>query len=387
MKYNFDETPDRLNTNSLKWDLEQECLPMWVADMDFQTSPEIIDAIKDRASHGIFGYSLVPDEWYTSIIKWWETRHNLSIKKEWLIFCTGIVPAITCSVKRLTNHGDNVLVQTPVYGIFFSSIENTGRHVLENRLKFNGREYEIDFEDLEKKLAHPLTTLMILCNPQNPSGKIWSKDELMRIGELCEKYHVTVIADEIHCDLTNPDLSYTPFASVSEICRNNSITCVSASKAFNIAGLQSAAVFIPNEKLRQNIYRGLNSDELAEPNCFAAIATATAFMKGGEWLDSLREYLYENKLRAYELIKNELPEVTVVEAPATYLLWIDCRKITEDTSDLCDYLKKTQKLFLSDGSEYRGDGKLFVRMNVACPRNRMEEGIRRFCEGCKAYME
>ena len=236
MKYDFDTPINRKNTNSLKWDVKENELPMWVADMDFATAPEIREAIEKRASHGIFGYTVIPDEWYGAYIGWWKTRHSLEIKEDQLIFCTGVIPAISTAVRKLTTPAEKVLIQTPVYNIFFNSILNNGRVVLENPLKYTGGNYEMDFDDLERKLSDPQTTLMLLCNPQNPGGKIWDKATLERVGELCYENNVTVLSDEIHCDLIDPGKNYVPFASVSEKCRENSITCIAPTKAFNLAG-------------------------------------------------------------------------------------------------------------------------------------------------------
>lgn len=385
MKYNFDELTDRRNTNSLKWDVGENELPMWVADMDFKTAPEVIDAVIARAKSGIYGYQIVPDEWYKAVAGWWTKRHNFEVEEEWLCFCTGVIPAVTSAVKRITNVGDNVVVQTPVYDIFFHSVENTGRHVLENKLSYDGEKYSIDFADLEAKLADPLTTMLILCNPHNPAGKVWAWEELVKIGALCKKYGVTVLSDEIHCDLTEPNVEYTPFASASEECKSISVTCVAASKAFNLAGLQSAAVIIPDEGLRNKIVRGLNSDEVAEPNAFAIAATIAAFTEGGEWLDELREYISENRKTAAKFIERDLPELKLVGQDATYLLWIDCSAVTYDAEKLCEYIRKKTGLFITAGNQYRGNGNLFVRINVACPRVRLLDGLARLKEGVNGF--
>ena len=384
--YDFDTVVNRFGTSSLKWDIKENELPMWVADMDFLVAPPITAAIKKRIEHGIFGYSVLPDEWYDAIISWWKRRHGLEIQKNWLQFTTGIVPAISCIVKRVTNIGDNVAVMSPVYNIFYNSIENAGRHTLECRIPYDGNKYSIDFVALEKVLAHPLTTLLILCNPHNPIGKIWSKDELAKIGALCHKHGVVVISDEIHCDLTEPGKKYTPFASINDECKNNSITCVSASKAFNIAGLQSAAVVVPNPILRNNVVRGLNSDEVAEPNCFAVAATVAAFNEGEQWLNELNAYIAENRRTVKDYLAR-IPEVHLVQSDCTYLLWIDCGKITKSSIDLCNHIRTETGLFLSNGAGYRGDGNVFVRMNIACPRSRLLDGLSRFEKGIKSYKE
>lgn len=387
MQFDFNQVNDRRNTGSLKWDTEEKELPMWVADMDFQTAPAVVQAMEKKLQKGIFGYTVVTEEWYQAIMGWWSRRHHLTIQREWLTFCTGVVPAVTCAVKRMTNVGDQVLVQTPVYDIFFHSIENHGRHVVENKLKYNGIEYEIDFEDLEEKLSHPLTTMMILCNPHNPIGKIWSREELMRIGHLCKKYEVTVLSDEIHCDLTLPECEYVPFAAVSQACREISITCISATKAFNLAGLQTAAIFTPNERIRHIMVRGLNADELAEPGVFAVDPVTAAFNQGEQWLEQLRLYLYENKKYAEGFIRQELPLLCIVPSKATYLLWIDCHGIIGDAEELCGFLRKETGLYLLAGSQYRGNGGRFLRMNIACPRIRLADGLERLKRGIEAYQK
>ena len=385
MKYDFDTPVDRRGTNSLKWDVPEGELPMWVADMDFRTAPVVVEALRKRLENGVFGYSVVPAKWYDAYIDWWKRRHAFAMRPEWLIFCTGVVPAITCAVKRLTNVGDNVLVQTPVYDIFFHSIENGGRHVLENRLLYDGEKYEMDFADLEEKLAHPLTTLMILCNPHNPVGKIWSREQLARVGELCKKHHVTVLSDEIHCDLTKPGIGYVPFAAASKTCAEISVTCLAASKAFNLAGLQSAAVVVCEEGLRQKMNRGLNSDEIAEPGCFAVDGVVAALCKGEEWLEELRAYLFANKEFAVSYLKERCPKLRVVDSEATYLLWIDCSAYTKNTSDFCEWLRREKKLFITEGGQYRGNGASFVRINLACPRAQVAKGLERFAAGLEAF--
>ena len=376
MKYNFDEIIDRSNTNSLKWDVAENELPLWVADMDFRTAPNITAALAKRAEHGVFGYSIIPDEWYNAYINWWENRYNFKIEKDWLIFCTGVIPAISSIVRKLTTPAENVLVLTPVYNIFFNSIVNNGRNVLECPLKYDGTEYGIDFEDLAKKLANPQTTMMILCNPQNPVGKIWDADTLRKIGMLCRKYNVIVISDEIHCDLTESGKSYVPFASVSEECRMNSITCVAPAKSFNIAGLQTAAVAVPNEFLRNKVNRGLNTDEVAEPNCFAVSAAVEAY-RSGEWLDELRMYIDENKRFAADFLKREIPQIKPVKSEATYLMWLDCTELNIYSDELARRIRKSSGLYLSGGRQYGSGGEHFLRMNVACPKALLADGLNR----------
>jgi len=385
MPYDFDKLVDRRNTHSLKWDVKEHELPMWVADMDFQTAPEIQEAIRERAAHGVFGYSIVPEEWYQAYMGWWERRHHFSMEKEWLVFCTGVVPAISSMVRKLTTAGENVLVQTPVYNIFFHSIVNNGRNIAENPLRYDGNTYQMDFEDLERKLSDPQTTLMILCNPHNPVGRIWSREELEQVGKLCRKYHVTMISDEIHCDLTSPGQEYIPFASVSENCKNTSITCMAPTKAFNLAGLQTAAVAVPNPNLRHKVWRGLNTDEVAEPNSFAVEAAVAAFTKGEAWLDSLREYIQENKNFVENFLKKEDLHIRLVPSQATYLLWLDCREMHGCAAEFTQYLRKHTGLYLSEGQQYGESGCSFIRMNIACPKSRLEDGLKRLAEGVRSY--
>lgn len=383
--YDFDKLTQRRGTGSLKWDVPERELPMWVADMDFETAPEIVEAIKNRAEQGIFGYSVVTDDWYEAYRNWWERRHHLKSEKDWYIFCTGVVPAISSIVRKLTTPGENVLVQTPVYNIFFNSIRNNGRNILESPLVYDGEEYRIDFADLEEKLKNPQTTLMLLCNPHNPVGKIWDRETLEKIGELCARHHVLVVSDEIHCDLTDPGYEYVPFASVSENCRDNSITCMAPTKTFSIPGIQTAAVMVPNPVIRHKVNRGLNTDEVAEPNVFAVGATVAAFEKGEPWLEELRVYLHENKQCVRNFIKKEVPEIKVVPSRATYLLWLDCSALTEDAAELVQFIRSHSGLYLTEGEEYGACGRQFIRMNTACPRERLMDGLQRFRESVEAY--
>ncbi len=385
MTYDFDTPTERRNTNSLKWDVAEGELPMWVADMDFQTAPEIREAIMKRAEHGIFGYSVIPDTWYEAYIQWWKTRHGYTMERDWLIFCTGVVPAISSIVRKLTTPAEKVLIQTPVYNIFFNSILNNGRQVLESPLRYDGKEYRIDFADLEEKLSDPQTALMILCNPHNPTGKIWNRQTLEKIGALCSRHHVTVVSDEIHCDLTDPGESYVPFASVSETCRQISITCMAPTKAFNLAGLQTAAVSVPDEVLRHKVWRALNTDEAAEPNAFAVEAAVAAFTRGADWLDALRDYLYENKKLAEVYIEKEIPGVRAVASQATYLLWLDCSGLIGCGREAAGFLRRETGLYLSEGSQYGGNGADFLRMNIACPRAVLKDGLERLKNGLAAY--
>lgn len=383
--YDFDKLTNRFETGSLKWDVKENQLPMWVADMDFETAPEIIEALRKRIEHGVFGYQNVTEEWYQAYQNWWSRRHHFGIQKDWLIFCTGVVPAISSIVRKVTTVGENVCVQTPVYNIFFNSIRNNGRNILESPLVYEDGEYHIDFVDLEEKLANPQTSLFILCNPHNPIGKIWDKETLARIGDLCAKHHVIVLSDEIHCDLTDPGYEYIPFASVSEQCRENSISCISPTKTFGIPGIQTAAVMVPNPVLRHRVNRGLNTDEVAEPNNFAVIAAIAAFEKGEQWLEEVREYLRANKQFVREFIEANLPDIKVVPSKATYLLWLDCSSIVDNALELQQFLEEQFGLILTEGEEYGAPGRRFLRLNPACARERVEDGMQRLKKGVEAF--
>lgn len=376
----LDEPVSRRGSNSVKWDVAEHELPMWVADMDFRTAPEIIEALQIRVNHGVFGYSIIPDEWKDAVCSWWKRRHGLELQKDWLIFATGVVPILSSVVRKLTTPGENVLIQTPVYNIFFNSIINNGRNVLQCPLHYENFEYSVDFDALEADLANPQTTMMILCNPHNPVGKIWDRDTLAKIGELCLKHHVIVVSDEIHCDITDPGREYVPFASVSDICRRISITCAAPTKTFNIAGLQTAVAIVPDPFLRHKVNRGLNTDEVAEPNAFAMEATIAAFNKGEGWLDALRLYIYENKQIVAKYLKEELSDIILVPSEATYLLWLDCSKVCDNSKRLAKDIRNKTGLFLSDGVEYGRTGETFLRMNIACRKETLLDGLNRLKE-------
>ncbi|MCF6160666.1 MAG: pyridoxal phosphate-dependent aminotransferase [Furfurilactobacillus sp.] len=387
MTYDFTTVPNRRHTNSVKWDVADNELPMWVADMDFQTAPEIKATLADKVAKGIFGYSIIPDNYYQVVADWWRKRHGFAVQTDWILFCSGVVPAISSTVRRMTNPGEQVLVQAPVYNIFYNSIINNGRRQISSDLVYENGQYHIDFDDLEAKLADPLTTMMILCNPANPVGKVWSRETLQQIGELCLKHHVLVLSDEIHCDIvTDPTVQYTPFASISSDLANNSITCVSPTKTFNLAGVQTSSMIIPNPAIRERIDRGINNDEIAEPNIFAIDAAVTAFTKGEPWLNELLKQLAANKRSVTTFLSNELPEVTVASGAATYLMWLDVSAVANDSVALCNFIRQKTGLFLSDGVEYGGNGNLFVRMNVACPDAELQDGLERLKRGIKAFL-
>jgi cystathionine beta-lyase len=288
-------------------------------------------------------------------------------------------------VRKLTTPAEKVVLMTPVYNIFFNSVLNNGRQVLESPLVYDGEQYHIDFAGLEEKLSDPQTSLLILCNPHNPVGKIWDRETLAQIGALCKKHHVLVLSDEIHCDLTDPGCAYVPFAAASDDCRENSVTCIAPTKAFNMAGLQTSAVVVPNPVIRHKVWRGLNTDEVAEPNAFAVDAAVAAFTEGGEWLDQLRAYLYGNKQRVREYVSASIPQLKIVPSNATYLLWLDCRAVAP-AEELAAFIRKETGLYLSAGGQYGGDGGQFLRLNTACPRTTLEDGLQRLKQGIDAFL-
>ena len=387
MPFDFDRIIDRRNTHSYKWDVKADELPMWVADMDFGTEPAVVEAIEKRLRQGAFGYNTVPDSFRESIIRWWQRRHRFTMEKEWILYCTGVVPAISSIVRKMTEIGDDIVVLAPVYNIFYNSILNNGRKLLASELRYADGSYTIDYADLEEKLSRETTSLFIFCNPHNPIGKVWDRPTLERIAELCIKHDVLVVSDEIHCDLTHIGHAYIPFASLSKEIADRTISCIAPTKTFNIAGLQTAAIVIPNPEIRKQVDRGINTDEVAEPNTFAIQAAEAAFDEGEEWLEELREYLELNREFLIGSLKELVPEVQVIEAEATYLAWIDCAAITEDTKALCAFIREKTGLYLSAGDIFGGNGSRFVRWNYACPKSLLEDGIQRFVEGVALYQK
>ncbi len=381
--YDFDRLTNRHDTLSYKWNVRDGELPMWVADMDFETAEPIRRAIVQRAEHGIFGYSYTPDEYFSAVSDYWARRHGYRIEKEHMVYSNGVVASISSLVRKLTTPAESVLIQAPVYNIFYNSIVNNGRNVLSSDLVYDGAGYSIDFADLEQKLSQPQTSLMILCNPHNPVGRTWTAEELARIGELCFKHGVTVISDEIHCDITSG--GYTPFACASEICADISVSCISPSKTFNIAGLQSACMFARNPVLRHRAWRAVNTDEVGEPNAFSMSASIAAYTECDGWVDAMLEYVFENKRIAADFICREIDGASTHCSEATYLLWIDISGICRDSVAFCDFLRAETGLILSDGAEYGECGRSFVRMNLATQRQRVLDGLERFKRGCEIY--
>lgn len=382
MKYNFDEIVSRRHTCSYKWDSapsdEKEVLPLWVADMDFRTAPVIVEALERRVRHGIFGYVRVPDAYYESVARWFVRRHGWKMETDWIIYTSGVVPAISAVIKALTVPGDGVVVQTPVYNCFFSSIRNNGCRVVPNPLIYENRTYRIDFEDLDRKTADPGVRLLLLCNPHNPAGRVWTREELVRIGEICQKNGVRVIADEIHCELVFPGHEYVPFASTGENQLRNSVTCVSPSKAFNLAGLQIASIISCDRAVRERIDRAININEVCDVNPFGVEATIAAYEGGEDWLLQLLDYLKGNYDLLCDFFKTYLPQIPVTSLEGTYLVWTDCRAFHLPSDVLQTLLLEETGLWLNSGTLYGAEGEGFLRWNIACPRVVLHDALTRF---------
>ncbi len=380
MSHNFDELIPRRGTNSYKWDsaADADLLPMWVADMDFRTAPPVVEALRRRTEHGIFGYTRVPDAYYESVIRWFSRRHGWKMDKSWILYTSGVVPAVSAVLKALTRPGDKVVVQTPVYNCFFSSIRNNGCRIASNPLIYENNAYRIDYGDLERKLSDPEVKVLLLCNPHNPTGRVWTREELTLIGNLCLRHGVTVISDEIHGELTYPGHVYTPFASISEAFLRHSVTCISPSKAFNLAGLQIANIVSADEEMRRRIDKAININEVCDVNPFGVVATIAAYDEGEEWLGQLLDYLKAN----YECFRNfcrtSLPDFPVVNLEGTYLAWMNCRALGIASETLERRLTEEAGLRLNAGTVYGVEGEGFMRWNIACPRTILLEGLKRF---------
>ena len=377
MKYNFDEIVPRRGSNSYKWDTAKDgdVLPMWVADMDFRTSPAIIDAITKRAQHGVFGYTKVPQAYFDAVCNWFEKRHDFAIQKEWILFTSGVVPALSAIIKALTEPGDRVIVQTPVYNCFFSSIRNDECEIITNELIYKNGTYSIDFEDFEKKVADPKVKLLLLCNPHNPVGRVWTRDELQRIGEICLQNQVIVVSDEIHCDLVYPGHTHIPFASLSNEFRQNSVTCTAPSKTFNLAGIQVANIIAPDENIRRKIDKALNVNEVCEINVFAVEALIAAYTEGVDWLEELKIYLHDNYTVLSEFFRLHLPHLPVLPLEATYLVWVDCTALKKTSKEISGALLEKEKLWVNEGTMYGEAGEGFIRINIATSRKNLQRGL------------
>lgn len=386
MEYDFSRPTERRGTDSYKWDSapETDIIPLWVADMDFETFPGITEALQRRVAHGIFGYTRVPEAYYEAVCNWFGKHHGWHINREDIIYTSGVVPAVSAVIKALTLPGDQVIVQGPVYNCFFSSIRNNGCEMVSNSLIYNKEElrYEIDFDDLERKLAHERARLMLICNPHNPGGRVWTRDELTRVAELCRKYGVRVVSDEIHCELTLYDNEYVPFGSLPDELSHGSITCCSPSKAFNTAGLQIANIVCRDTEVRNRIDRAININEVCDVNPFGVIALQAAYSdEGYEWLTQLRAYISSNYDLLRERFARELPKCKVMRMEGTYLAWIDCSELHISSDEIEEMLMHENKVWVNAGSMYGTEGAAFIRINMACTSELLNEGITRIVNG------
>lgn len=387
--FDFDTVINRRGTNSYKWDIvkEEDVIPLWVADMDFKAAPAILEALKKRVEHGVFGYTLVPDSYYEAIINWFARRHNWQIDRSWIIYTTGVVPAVSCAIKALTLPGEKVLIQTPDYNCFFSSIKNNGCEVAENELVRRGDSYEVDFEDFERQCADEKTTVFLLCNPHNPAGRVWTKEELERMNDICLAHGVRVISDEIHCELVMPGHRFTPFAAISDACRDNSVVLNSPTKAFNIAGLQIANIICADPAMRRRIDRAVNINEVCDVNPFGVVALQAAYNESEEWLNSLNHYIWGNYLALKEFIAKELPRLEVTRLEGTYLAWVDIKATGLTSDEAYGKLMKEGRVYVNSGTMYgRRAGEGYLRINLACPRATLLEGMKRMGGVLRQYL-
>ncbi len=388
MTYDFDKIISRRGTNCVKWDefTDPDIIPLWVADMDFETAPSVQQALLKRMQHGCFGYTLVPESYYNATIQWFQHRHGWSIERPSFIYTSGVVPAISAIIKAVTSPGDKVLVQTPVYNCFFSSIRNNGCTLAENPLKMEGNRYEVDWQDFEAKCADPSVKVFLLCNPHNPAGRVWTCQELVQMGNICLKHGVFVISDEIHCEFVMPEHTYTPFASISEDFAMNCAVCLSPSKAFNIAGLQIANIIVKNEKVRKRVDKAININEVCDVNPFGVIALQAAYSaEGEEWLNQLCHYICDNYLMACQLFTEALPQCPVTTLEGTYLMWVDIRATGKTSRQVTDHLLRKAKVYVNCGTMYgEATGEGYIRINLATRRNLLEEGIMRIIKSLQA---
>lgn len=383
----FDQAPDRRGTGSYKWDStsDPDVIPLWVADMDFKTAPVVEEALIKRVEHGIFGYTLVGNAYYDALKGWFHSRHGYDIEVKNVIYTSGVVPAISAIIKALTKPGEGVIVQTPVYNCFFSSIRNNGCRLEDAPLSRVNLEdgqftYKMDYEALERVAAKEDVRLMLLCNPHNPAGRAWTRDELAKVAEICRRNNVTVVSDEIHCELTMPGYEYVPYATVDE----SSIVCLSPSKAFNTAGLQIANIVCPDSEIRTRVDKAININEVCDVNPFGPVALVASYSEEGKkWLDALREYLSENYMMLFELFHKELPECPVTKLEATYLPWIDVSSLHLNSTEIEEEMMKEAKVWVNCGDMYGTDG--YIRINIACPRDRLAEGLRRVISWIKGH--
>ena len=378
-KYDFDQLIPRRGTNSVKWDEEPaaDILPMWVADMDFRTAPCVVEALRRRVEHGVYGSATVPESYYGAVTSWFARRHGWAPGADWILPVTGVIPALSAILRALTRPGDRVLVLTPVYNHFFIAIDNSGCSAAECELTYGDNRYTVDFDALERRAADPAVKLMLLCNPHNPAGRVWTPEELRRIGDICLRRDILVVADEIHCELVMPGFRYTPFASLCEEFERRSVTCTSPSKAFNLAGLQVANIFAADAALRARIGHSLQINETGEIGPFAIEALIAAYDEGADWLDALNEYLHGNYRFSREYFDRNLPQYPVLPLEGTYLVWVDCRASGLTSDELETKLLEEAKLRINPGAIYGEAGRDFIRLNIACPRKLLAEGLDR----------
>ncbi|MDR0488655.1 MAG: pyridoxal phosphate-dependent aminotransferase [Propionibacteriaceae bacterium] len=414
MFYDFATVIDRRGTNSMKWSIGADELPMWVADMDFPSAPAILEAVQAKLRLGVFGYEVVPPEFADSIISWWGTRYGTHVEREWICFCDGVIPGVTSAVSTMTEPGDGILVQSPVYDCFYILIRESERNLVINELRYvpvdtatNAQHdgsgdpschsarseaqsqnpenchprYEVDWDDLEAKFADPGTKVFLLCNPHNPTGQLWTVDELTRIRDLSRTHDVLVISDEIHCDITEPGVTYTPYVQIDP----ESITVISPSKSFNIPGLQGAALIIPSPSLRTRVATGLHRDGIHQPGTFAAVSTIAAYNESGEWLDQMRDYVWANRAHLESFIADKLPQLSVVPSQSTYLAWVDCSGLTRDATKLTTHLRQTTGLVINPGAKYGANSPQFIRINLACPQSILDDGLTRLVQGVSTW--
>ena len=372
----FDELVNRRHTNSIKWDVGEDELPMWVADMDFKAPPWVIAALRKRVEHGVFGYAMPDEEWANAYVNFYGRHFNWKIDPQDIFFSLGVVPCLSSSVRALCKPGDEVVIFSPVYNIFYNSIRNNGCVIKEVPLLEKGDEFFLDYPSIEKAFASDKAKLCIFCNPHNPVGRIWSKEELRELYDLAKKHNVIVLSDEIHGLVTRPGHPYVPFLSLEGV-EDVVYSAISPTKAFNLAGIHTSAIVIPDPEIRKKVERQLNTDECAEPNAFSCIASTAALNEGDQWLAEMNEYVYKNRTFAENFIKNEIPELRVIPANATYLMWVDCRALPDGGKDFAKRAREKTGLFVSDGAAYGKGGEGFIRINLACPRSLVEEGMKR----------
>jgi len=376
IEFNFDEIITRRGTGSLKWDAASDpaILPMWIADMDFRTAPAITEALSNQIAQGIFGYPIVTAAFYQAIISWWLSQYQCAIEKQWIVPASGTAHAINASIKVLTKPNDGIIVQTPVYNQFFPMIENCGCRIIENELVNIDGHYEINFEDLELKASDPNTTLLILCNPHNPLGRVWTKEELTKIASICAAHNVAVLSDEVYADLSHGKHLHQPFLPIGITYGLRSVTCSSPGKPFNLSGLQIAYAISSDQKIADKISAQLELSMVATPNLLSLTALITAYTDGEEWLKSVKSYIYDNYLFVKEFCERDLPMITVSELQAGYLVWLDCRGLASRLPKIATHLLE-QELWLNDGNLYGLAGEGFLRMNIACPRLQLQKAL------------